>query len=1786
MTFEVHDISITPTNYVGNGRGEYLYHLVFDGDVKGGFDALADVGIIWDPGPGYAAVNVGNRDWGSWKNNTGAAMALEFHTWAERTFAGLNTSYTVSVKVTEDGEGDPPSCDPEEWVRATLGDQPDGGVAGDPVNTASGNFFDTVVDVPNVGALGDPLLARTYNALDPGRVVNPDTGQRGMFGDGWTSWLDSSLTQPSTDQLLYRDPTGRQVLIPRGTAGAWMVPTDLQATIVDGGGTGGGRQLKFVGGRTVTFDAAGRIIAASAGGGDTVAVDRDPVTKTPTKAVFNSGSTARAQLTFTDVTKDGLIDRVEGPGGVQVAYSYDAQSRLAGVSVPFRAGDESPLAESYEWTGGRVTRILTHLGGGLEPKTRVKNTYDFGGRVASQIQEDGDKTTFAYKALDANGNRRTTVTHTGGGSSDRYVYTHNAAGAVVSVADATGASIGVSWQNKKLSTSTTQTGSQTSYGYDAKQRMTSSTLPAADPGSAPTAAAVESVTYCDVDADDQRVRSITGANGAVTQYAYGASGAAGYPCAGQGTMPTSVTEGVGSAAAATTRYEWADGLPVKVTDPDGVVTRMRWDAARRLLLAKETDADTTAVGAEVTYNSYDAAGRLRVTRSPAGVETWYDTDAAGRVVKITGPFRAPTRGCVALADNCAFPTTTPSDPAVQQFTYRRDGKMTARTDQTGRVWTYSESPRAEGGRDETETRPDGSVKVTSFDTAGRLLKEQVGSEGEQSATYYQYGIAGRLASIGDGYRALKTFNYDADGNLAQELDPYQRGTTTTYDRRGRVTARRDALGNTSTYAYDAAGNLTRYVDRMGAATTYTYDPMGRQLTVTDARGGVTTTAYTAAGRLSKVTDATGRATSYAYDSSGRLTATTRPSGAKVRLADDADANVVRETSPAGRVTTYAYDAAGRQTQVTTPSAGTTTMVYNPRGDLLTRSNAVAGTTSWTYDAVGRVKTVTDPLNATTTFGYDSRGNRTTRTDAYGNVTSWGYDERDRLTEVTNPLGQRTVYGYDAYHPTEPWVKAVGGFGGIRTEYKYNANGQMIWAGDRYSTRVQVTYDAEGRRTKLVDSTGTTQWTYDSVGNLVAVDNPKGGRLTWAWDLAGRRTTMTYPDGTQRRNTYTPDGYIASVQRLSGTTWNTVATNTWDADGLLTQQQQTGQRTRTWTLNAATGLTSRYQDIPSTTGAGTARDTALTYDTSGRLTKESTTVPGTSTAAAVTLYTYDKASQVLEVDRNVGADETYTYDKLGRRTSLATVNGTTRGSTTYEYDAASQLTKRTVDGIAHAYTYDAGLRTGESWTVPSGTAAGDYSVAWTWGYYSRALEGETYTSPQGVLDIKRQVRSDGQLVHAVYNSTSVTGTNPTTTTATTKTVDVGWDETGPLDLAAWTRQKTTTAKTVSGRTTTTSTAATGTAAVYGGTDLVRTDCSTLNATTGAAGAVVAGCSGSVAHDYRGSALTAPDTTSAVRAASYGAFGEPAASASPPNPPTATNPGSFAMGFGYLGELHAGSLVNLRARDYDTATGTFLSPDPLDGVPGVDGTTTIANPFHYADNNPLNTSDPSGQRPGGADCGSALVPIICRYQHPIIVFTASIGAGFACGVAAAPAGPFAAGAASATCGGMVHRGLSAHYDGENPWTAALDPQAVITDAILGGYFGLLSGIIRPGSMQAVEAGASALPRLTGTIAESFEGGTYTTRTFKAGTEFYRAEGWGASAPGHFLGMEAVSTRAEAEAAYNIAIWGNPSEVMRTYRLTKDITMYYGRVAGGDGYQALIPRSEDPSAILRQTGARDLR
>jgi RHS repeat-associated protein len=133
------------------------------------------------------------------------------------------------------------------------------------------------------------------------------------------------------------------------------------------------------------------------------------------------------------------------------------------------------------------------------------------------------------------------------------------------------------------------------------------------------------------------------------------------------------------------------------------------------------------------------------------------------------------------------------------------------------------------------------------------------------------------------------------------------------------------------------------------------------------------------------------------------------------------------------------------------------------------------------------------------------------------------------------------------------------------------------------------------------------------------------------------------------------------------------------------------------------------------------------------------------------------------------------------------------------------------------------------------------------------------------------------------------------------------------------------------------------------------------------------------------------------------------------------------------------------------------------------------------------------------------------------------------------------------------------------------------------GRAASATKPAAEAAAETGAeSSLPKLTGTIAESFDHGEYSVVRFKAGQRFYRAEAWSASKPGRFLGMERADTAASAEQAYNIARWNNPAQVMRTCELTEDVTMYFGRVARGEGYQALILSGTDPASVLRFVSA----
>jgi len=164
------------------------------------------------------------------------------------------------------------------------------------------------------------------------------------------------------------------------------------------------------------------------------------------------------------------------------------------------------------------------------------------------------------------------------------------------------------------------------------------------------------------------------------------------------------------------------------------------------------------------------------------------------------------------------------------------------------------------------------------------------------------------------------------------------------------------------------------------------------------------------------------------------------------------------------------------------------------------------------------------------------------------------------------------------------------------------------------TQTEFGYDAYGRVTSATDSTGTTTFTYDGADRLTHVVYPTGRWLSYEYDAAGRRTLMTDQDGFVVKNAYDAAGRLSTLRDAS--------------DALII---------------------------------------TYTYDAAGRLSRED---KGNGT---YTVYTYDGAGQTKSIvnsapDGSVNSRFDYTYDALGRRTGMGTIDG----DWTYSYDLTGQL----------------------------------------------------------------------------------------------------------------------------------------------------------------------------------------------------------------------------------------------------------------------------------------------------------------------------------------------------------------------------------------------------------------------------------------------------------------------------------------------------------------------------------
>ena len=58
------------------------------------------------------------------------------------------------------------------------------------------------------------------------------------------------------------------------------------------------------------------------------------------------------------------------------------------------------------------------------------------------------------------------------------------------------------------------------------------------------------------------------------------------------------------------------------------------------------------------------------------------------------------------------------------------------------------------------------------------------------------------------------------------------------------------------------------------------------------------------------------------------------------------------------------------------------------------------------------------------------------------------------------------------------------------------------------------------------------------------------------------------------------------------------------------------------------------------------------------------------------------------------------------------------------------------------------------------------------------------------------------------------------------------------------------------------------------------------------------------------------------------------------------------------------------------------------------------------------------------------------------------------------------------------------------------------------------------------------------------------------------------------------------YQIDRFDNPNEVLRSYEFTQDVSVYYGKVRGGTGFQVLFPKDVTPGSVLKYLGENSLK
>ena len=291
------------------------------------------------------------------------------------------------------------------------------------------------------------------------------------------------------------------------------------------------------------------------------------------------------------------------------------------------------------------------------------------------------------------------------------------------------------------------------------------------------------------------------------------------------------------------------------------------------------------------------------------------------------------------------------------------------------------------------------------------------------------------------------------------------------------------------------------------------------------------------------------------------------------------------------------------------------------------------------------------------------------------VTTYQYDANGNLTQITDPLGRIRQVQYDALNQPvrqlEPHPTAIGSTLG-QIDTTYDSLGQITAVTDPRNLATTYSVDSLGNLSQQSSpDTGITLADHDPAGNLTTRTDARGKTANYSYDSLNRISQIAYDDQTTVN--YSWDNCVNGINRLCSLSNNNSSISySYDIHGRISQKIQT-QSSAANPLTVSHSYNSAGQRISSLSPGGQT----IEYQWTG---KRITAITSNG-QPVISQIGYDPDGQINGWTWGNNQQNERFYDLAGRNIIVSMgfdAQGQQLDSRYYSYDAAGRLTDAIAD----------------------------------------------------------------------------------------------------------------------------------------------------------------------------------------------------------------------------------------------------------------------------------------------------------------------------------------------------------------------------------------------------------------------------------------------------------------------------------------------------------------------------